>query len=306
MRPVPMQAAESESDLITELQLKKDDADTEVVQKLAGLKTPSAAKALIEIYPKLQSVWMRREVVRALGRFDDVPQVANTALEQVANVACNAIESELRDAAFETLAAGGPAGRIGLAKIVELPVQDQVRERALELHSAGATKDDGAFYKKLFADEKLPKKLREKAFEALAKTLETPELVKQFKDAHDGAMKRIALAELQSRSAPGISEFALDALKQVNSLPTDRVEAAQVLAKAKGTKAADELIDVAMQQATTPELLREAIADLLSGMHDEGVNKKLVALIGKGKPHEKRFALLAVRPLLAGDEKLLK
>lgn len=300
------QAKDAEFEIVSELTVKRDDADAEMVQKLAAFKTPTAAKSLVDFYAKLASIWMRREVLKVLGEFDGVSGAAQTALDHVATVAANAEEPELRDAAFETLKNCPQLGRAYLAKIVELPIQDQVREKALELHAANAKKEDAAFYKKLFTDEKTPKKLKEHAFEALASTLEANELNKYYHDVKDGTIRRIALENLQRVKAPGVADLAYDALKQVTSISIDRVQAAAVLAAVKGPKAADEMIEIAQQGATTPFHLREAIADLLAAMNDPAVNKKLIALVGAGKPHEQLFALLATRHLLKGDEKLMK
>jgi hypothetical protein len=295
----------AESDLVAELELRRDDADPELLMRLAAMKSSTAARALVTLYPRFASLWMRRESLRALGAFDGVAGAGQIALDHVATVAANADERELREAAFDTLSGCKELGAAYLAKIAELPVQDQVREKALQLLTASGG-GDTAFFRKLYADEKLARKLRERAFEALAKSLEPGELVKEFRDSREGAIRRIALEALAARNAPGVGEFALDTLKQVNALATDRAAAAKVLAAAKGPKAADELIDVAQQQATTPEHVREAIADLLAAMNDEGVNRRLVGLVGKGKPHEQRFALLATRHLLKRDEKLMK
>jgi hypothetical protein len=298
--------ANGEFEIVAKLETDRDQADGELLKKLAAFKTPSAAKALVDLYGKLASLWMKREVLRVLREFDGVVSAGNTALDHVATVAANAVEPELRDAAFDTLEHCPQTGRAYLAKIVELPVQQQVRERALELHAASAGKEDAAWYKKLFSDEKLPHKLREHAFEALAKSLDHAELAKYFHDVHDGSIRRLALEAMQRQKAPGTAELALETLKQVNVLPTDRAHAAAVLVAAKGAKAADDLIDVARQQATTQWQLRGAIADLLVELNDPAVNKKLLALVGAGKPHEQWFALLATRHLVAGDEKLLK
>jgi HEAT repeat protein len=300
-------ASAEEGALVAELETKRDEADAALVQKIAACRTASAAKALVDAYPKLGSIWMRREVLRGLGEFESVPGGGTIALDLAASVAGSAIEPELRDAAFETLTKCRQLGHSYLARLVEAPVQEQVKERALELHAAsGGGPDDLAWYKKLYADEKLPRKLRETAFTALAKNLENADVVRHFKEARDGTIRRIALEALQARGAPGVGDLALETLRTVNALATDRAAAAKVLAAAKGPKAADDLIGVALQQATTPELLRETLAELLGAMKDESTNKKLVGLLGKGKPHEQRFALLAVRPLLEGDEKLAK
>jgi hypothetical protein len=299
-------AADAELPIVAKLEADRDQADGELLKQLAAFKTPSAAKALVGFYGKLASLWMKREVLRVLREFDGVVLAGNTALDHVATVAANAAEPELRDAAFDTLEHCPQTGRAYLAKIVELPVQQQVRERALELHAATAGKEDAAWYRKLFEDEKAPHKLREHAFEALAKSLDAAELQKFFHDVRDGTIRRMALEAMQRQKTPGTAELALETVKQVNVLPTDRAHAASVLVAAKGAKAADDLIEVALQQATTQWQLRGAIADLLVALNDPAVNKKLLALVGLGKPHEQWFALLATRHLVAGDEKLLK
>jgi len=295
-----------EADLIAELELRRDDADGELLRRLAAARTQSAAQALVRLYPRFASIWMRRELLRALVAFEGVAGAEQTALDHVATVAASAVEPELREAAFETLTACKGIGRAYLARIVELPVQEQVRQQALDLHAAGAGAGDKAWYRRLYSDEKLPPKLRERAFAGLAQLADPGELAKSFHDSRDGAIRRIALEALEKRGAPGAGDLALDTLKQVTAKGSDRAQAARILASSKGAKCAGELIDIAQQQATTPEHLREAIADLLAGMNDDGVNRRLLGLVGKGKPHEQRFALLATRHLLPGDEKLLK
>ncbi len=301
------QAGGDESSLIAAIESARDDADVEQLAQLAMKKTPTAAKALVAFYGNLASIWMKREVLRALGQFDGAGEAAAPALDHVATVAANATEPELRDAAFEALAQCTRLGPAYLAKVVELPVQDQVRERALALHGKLADpKANEEWYRKLYSDEKLPKKLRERAFEALVKGMKDAELIKAFKDLHDGTLRRLALEALATRDVAATADLALDTLKQVNALPTDRAAAARVLAEKKGAKAADVLIEIGLTQATTGEHLREAVATLLAEMKDEGVDKRLAGLLGKGKPHEKLFALHATRHLLLADDKLRK
>ena len=227
--------ADAELPIVAKLEADRDQADGELLKQLAAFKTPSAAKALVAFYGKLASLWMKREVLRVLREFDGVVSAGNTALDHVATVAANATEPELRDAAFDTLEHCPQTGRAYLVKIVELPVQQQVRERALELHAAGAgpdNKGDAAWYRKLFEDEKLPHKLREHAFEALAKSLDAAELQKFFHDVRDGTIRRMALEAMQRQKTPGTAELALETVKQVNVLPTDRAHAASVLVAA--------------------------------------------------------------------------
>ncbi len=298
-------AAAFEADTVAKLQAARDEADTVLLLQLAKLKTPTAAKSLVDFYGAVASIWMKREVLKVMSEFDGVAGAAPIAIDHVATIAANASEPELRDAAFEALEKCKQLGPTYLAKIVELPIQDQVRERALEAHAKSGT-DAADWYKKLYSNEKLPKKLREKAFAALVTTMKDGELIKAFKDLHDGALRRIALEALAAKDGAGVADLALDTLKQVTALGTDRAAAAKVLADKKGAKAANDLIEIGTTQATTPEVLREAIADLLGGLHDEALDKRLAGMVGKGKPHEQRFALLASKHLLAADDKLRK
>lgn len=300
-------AGGDEAKLAGDLESARDEADPELIAKLALLKTPAAARALVDFYRHVSSIWMKREVLRALASFAGAGDAAPIALDHVATVAANASELEIGDAAFEALERCAKQAPVYLAKIVELPVQQQVRERALRLH--GKLADPAAhadWYQKLYADEKLPKKLREVAFEARVKSLRDGELIKAFKDVHEGSLRRIALEQLAVRDTAGVADLAIDTLKQVNALPTDREVAARILAQKKGTKAADLLIEIGTTQATTGEYLRAAIAELVGGLGDEGVNKRLAGMVGKGKPHERLFALHAVKGLLVADDKLRK
>jgi hypothetical protein len=305
--PASQSAATDEAALAAELEAKRDDADPEVLAKLALKRSKGAAEALVGFYGRVASTWMKREVLRALAGFDGAGEAAPIALDHVATVAANAPEIELQEAAFAALESCVKLAPAYLKRIVELPVQDQARERALRLH--GRLSDPavhGDWYQKLFLDEKLPPKLREVAFEARVPGLKDGELIKAFKDVHSGALRRIALEELARRDAVGVPELALDTLKQVNALPTDRAVAARILAEKKGPKSAEALLEIGTNQATTGEHLRAAVGALVGAMDDDGLRKRLAGMVGKGKPHERLFALHATKGLLVADDKLRK
>jgi HEAT repeat protein len=304
-RPLLAQGAPAgESELVAKLAAERDDADPALVRQIAALKTESAAKALVAQYAKFASLFLKREVLKSAKEFDGVAGAEQAMLDHVATVAASSPDPDLWRVALESLAQCPHLGRHHLGRVVESAPQDQVKEEALALHAEHAAPEDAPLYKKLLADEKLAPKLHELAYGALAKNLAVPELAKTAKESRDPALRRIALQELGARKAPNVGELAFELVKQVNVLPTYRADAAKVLVAAKGAKAADELIDVAQQQATTPEVLREAIAELLSGLGDDNLDKKLLGLVGRGKPYEQRFALLATRKL--PDDKVVK
>jgi HEAT repeat protein len=146
--------------------------------------------------------------------------------------------------------------------------------------------------------------VRELAFGAVAEALSDKEVSQHFEDSHNPAIRRRALVELHQRKAKGVEGLALDTLGRVGATGVDRAQAAEIYVQLKGTRAADKLIELALKKAPTPELLRVTIAELLGGLDDPSVNKKLKSLVGRGKPHEKIFALYATRHL--DDADLLK
>jgi len=307
-----------------ELLKQRDDAETALVSKLADFADRAAMEALLEVYDAMASVWMRREVVRALGRFDGVADAFQPALEKVMNVASTAKEPELRAAALETLGAAQQHGKTFLALIVESPAMDEVRIEAMRLHTKVASELDNDWYKRLYTREqapedkqdkraKKPKKgeteeaaavrfiprlseIRRLAMEALLPSLKDQDLVSDFREDKSLAIKATALAELQKRGHNAAGGFARELLERVDTPDVMRAFCAEIVAKIDGVKAADEFLKLASKGVDqTQQVLRDRLADLLADMKDEKVDKKLLALVGKGDSVEKAFALRATR-----------
>jgi len=319
-------------ELKKELLQKLDDADDALIVKLADEASRPAMEALLEVYEKMASTWMRREVIVALGRFDRVEDAFQPALEKVMNVATEAEEPELRDAALEALGKASQHGKAFLALIVESPADDDIRIEAMRLHTRLAEPADDAWYRHLYqrgdksGDDdkrrekpKRPKRgeevekellvprlfeIRRLAMQVLMPSLKDEDLLTDFKEDRGQAIRREALAELHKRGHSSVAALARELLSRVDKLAVMRADAATILAAIDGPKMVDEFIDLAKKRDVTPQLLRDRMADLLAEMKDPGVDKKTLAMVGKGDPHEKGFALRATR--LIEDPKLVE
>lgn len=316
----------------SQLLKQRDDADTALVTKLADEASRPAMEALLEVYDAMASIWMRREVVRALARFDRVEDSFQPALERVMNVATGAKEPELRAAALEALGRATEHGKTFLALIVDSPAQDDVRIEAMRLHVKLGDDSDADWYRGLYSRKqkagedakrdkaKRPKKdeeelkelvvprlpeVRRLAMEALLPSLKDADLISDFREDPSLSIKRTALTELHQRGNTVAGEFARELLERVDTPATMRAFCAELVYKIEGVKVADEFIELAQKGVDqTQKVLRDKLADLLAGMKDEKVDKKLLALVGKGKPHERAFALRATRQIQ--DPKLVE
>ena len=311
--------------LVAELEKLKDDADPELVQKLAAIGSRDAMESLLALYGKMGSIFMRREIVRALALFDGVNDAQQPALQMIMDVATTAKERELREGALAALGTCHGLGKDFLKMIVESPAQDDVREEALRLHVGMSSEEDKEWYQKLFVKEKqaaAKKKkkkrgeedvqekkvhqlrgVREIAFAEIAADMTEMELTTIFNEDPSGDIRIAALDLLQKRDAGNLEALARKIFERVDGKGTDRAHAARILADIDGPKIAGEFIKLAKKRDVTPELMRRTMAEILSEMKDEGVDKQVAKLIGKGKPHEKVFALRACRNIT--DPKLL-
>ena len=93
--------------LIETLHRRRDEVDEAVIDELGQAGSREAAEGLLDGYEKMASIYMRREILRALGLYDGVADCEEIALEHIANVATASEEPELRDAALDVLGALG-------------------------------------------------------------------------------------------------------------------------------------------------------------------------------------------------------
>lgn len=302
---------------LSELEKAGDDAEPKLVRQIAATGTREAMDGLLEAYERMSSILMRREIVRGLGKFDGVESAQQPAFEKIANVAAGASERELREAALAVLGKSEGIGRNMLRQIVESDAHDYVREPALGLHVKRATPADADFYRYLWNPELERRKdeegnilgfeleaIREHAFRGLAAQLGDAELVETMRRELNPKIRRKALDVLRERDSPQTDEMAKWLFERVDFPGPDRANAAKILVALEGPKAASKFIKLAKKRDVTPEDLRQTMAQLITEMNDPSVNKKISKLVGKGKPHEKVFALLATAHL--SDPKLLK
>ena len=321
-------------DLVAEVKKNREETDLEVLDKLAAFKNRKACDSLIELYGQQGSLYMRIEIIKRMPKFEDVGDCQQDALQHLVDVATGADDLELRDAALDALGLCPALGKSFLELIVASAAEDDVRERALDLHIERKDENDTAWYRKVYESElgmaddgkkkkkkkkdddeavayKLPE-LSYKAFAAMAPELSDKELVEALEGDH-AAVQLIALGEYAGRSVKKAKKFAEQYYKHPETPVRLRTASARVLADDNIKKVAKRFIEDASKFAT-PDGLRSSLADMIAELNDSGINKKLARSIDKGKPYEKRFALRAVvnaeddklngkvQELLAGDE----
>lgn len=326
--------------LVDKLRQERDAAGSEPVMALAELKTREAAVALVELYDAMESILMKREVLRALATFDGVAEVEQTALQRLADSATGSPDRELREAALRLLGEAEHMGKHFLALIVESAAEDPVREKAMEYHAARFEEQDAAFYEKLYRDDGAERakakrkdkkdkdkqaelvsyplaRIREIALEKIASRLTPEDLVeaatakeRDNQDIRRDGVRRVALTELDQRKDERAIEIARKMYESVDEKPTNRALAADILAKADGAKLAPTFFADAQKDVTVmPAELRLKLADWLAEWVADPKEKSLVGKLekllgGKSDMREKEFALRAL--VKVQDEKITK
>jgi HEAT repeat protein len=143
-----------ETELIAKIKGDGDRVDVKLLDQLADLKTRAALDGLLEAYPLMSTIFMKREIVRRLPRFDGVPEAEQPALQKLMDVATESEDVELRDAAVNGLGECPSKGKDFLVMIVESKADDAVRERALDRHIRLSSKADHAWYRELWKPAK--------------------------------------------------------------------------------------------------------------------------------------------------------
>lgn len=304
-------------DPLTELLRLKDDADPALVSKISATKSREAAEGLVKAYDVVSSLLMQREILRALATFRDNAEAEQPAMQKLAGIAGTSEDADLRSLALAALGQSATIGKHFLKQLVDSEASDEVREPALREHVRMATAEDSEWYRFLWnlkAEQRKDKDgkiqgpelgaIRELAFDGLKQTLSEDELVDALRRETDPKIRRAALDTMRTRNLPKTSEMAAWVLDRVDFPGSDRAAAAAILADRDGVKVVQKFLDLAKKRDVTSDELRAEMANLIAGLHDDGTNKKLVKLVGKGKPHEKVFALLAAGKF--ADLKVLK
>jgi HEAT repeat protein len=322
--PISVPAPDEIDDLVAEVKKNREETDLQVLEKLASFKNRKACDSLLELYGQQGSLYMRIEILKRLPKFDDVGDCQQDALQHLTDVATSAEDLELRDAALDALGTCTELGKSFLELIVASAAEDEVRERALDLHIERKNENDATWYRTIYeselgmAEDKKKKKKKKKkgeepepvayklpelsykAFLAMAPELTDKQLVEALEGDHS-SIRRIALEEYAERSVKKAKKFAERYYKHPETPLRLRIASARVLADENLKKVSKRFIDDSKKFAT-PDGLRTALADMIAELNDGATNKKLIRSLGKGKPYEKRFALRAV--VNAEDDKL--
>lgn len=301
----PARAQQEVAEKLARLASERDDADPQLIAAIAAARSREALDGLLATYEKMQSLYMRREIVRALPSFDG-GEGGQPATAKLADLAASAAQPELREAALEALGRCSTYGHHYLRQIVDSAVADEVREAAMRLHLTGARAEDDDWYRELWnpllerrkdAEGKLlpleMDAIRELAFEGLVPRLEDAELEATIQRDPDPKIRRAALDRLQAKGSPRAREMARWIFERVDYPGSDRANAARVLVAIDGPKAAETFLELAAKRDVTPEDLRREMARLLVELDDANLAKKMAKQLGKGAPHEKAFALWA-------------
>ena len=291
---------------VGELLRNKDDADLALVDKIATQKTREAAEGLVKAFDVVGSLLMRREIVRGLGQFAGVAEAEQPALQKLAHIAGAEEQQELRGEAIAALGRSPTVGKHFLKLLVDAEGPDSVREPALREHVKLATADDAAWYRGLWNLKQEQRKdskgniqapelgsIRELAFTGLLPQLGEEELVEAIKREVSPKIRRQALGWMHRQAMGKTADMAEWLLDRTDFPGADRAEAARILVDRIGAKAAPKFLELAKKRDVTQEDLRLAMARLIAGLGDDATDKRMVKLIGKGKPHEKVFALYA-------------
>ena len=97
--PAP-RALSDVAELVAKIHRERDKVDPLLIQQLAEDGTRAGAEGLVSVYESMSSINMRLEVLLALALYDGVPEGAQIALQQIANIATTSEEPELHELAL--------------------------------------------------------------------------------------------------------------------------------------------------------------------------------------------------------------
>jgi hypothetical protein len=307
---VPCAQQESVSEWVAKLKSGADHAKLEWLDRLVEEHSEESLKGLIEVFDAMESIYMRRAVMRALARFDDVPDLGRMALDKLTNIATGDRVRQVRWMAVDTIARCHNFGRHYLRTIVDSPATPEVRELAME-HLVGAPHDaDFNWYMSHFrppASEKPPRKskkdakkepqgaklgkLRALAFDVVAPKLELDDVIRALRDRNREIRVR-TLAELEAREEDSVLDVAERFYANTQERGEDRLIGAELLVRHRGAEIAARLAKDGGRKDTPFEMAR-GLAQLLTQFDDPKVEKLLLKLVGKGKGQELLFSYWA-------------
>jgi hypothetical protein len=321
------------AEAVRTLLAQRDDADVALIAELSSAGTREAAEGLVAAYDVMSSLLMQREIVRAMPPYDAQADSSQFVLQKLTDVATQAPEPELHEAAVDALGACKVNGADFLRRIVDSPAMDVVRLRAMqrliELDPAGEPDwyraqferedpaEDKDVKRRLKSGEKIERidaltELRELALARIAPTLKDSELSEiarakekdQNSERKDG-LRRIALLEFERRGDKKGAKLAEQVFGDQTETAENRSLAAQVLSRMEGDALLDEFVEVGLKDPSiTPAQLSATLAELVAGMRTPKQEKRMVKEFAKEQESGQRFILAAMRG--SSDEKLFE
>ncbi len=235
--------------------------------RLGASGEAKALDLLEEIEPQITTVGGRLALLEAFGRFGGVSELEHRALSRVRAAARSEPLAFLRREALRVLSEAPGAARDYLGMLVESPLEDDQRIRAMRLHVQGARETDVGWYRQLLSTggdratlvpkggEADPESaaagrphgldgIRALAFEGLMPWLTADELAQAAGSRNASRVVR-ALPELERRGDPRAAELA-------ERVARDRAFHPQVRARA---------LDIAATLGSGQGLLSDVIDD---------------------------------------------
>lgn len=293
-------------DLIRKLHNERDDAELELVEKIGKAKTREAAEGLVKAYDKCVTLLFRRQIVRTLGWFANLPDSQQPALDKLAEVAGMTEDRDLRKFALDGLGKSRTVGKQLLKGILDSKASDDIREPAMEVFVKLVAAADEQWLRDVWNLENKQRKdkdgnimppehgpIRLLAFGALLPYLKESDLVQTLKRDYDTKIRRRALEHMSRQRMPKAKDMAKMVLDRVDFQGPERCLAARIIAEQQKTKAFATFVKLAKKAAVTQEDLRREMARIISGWDDPKTQKRAVALLGKGSSTQKVFALQA-------------
>ena len=331
--------APTEAELIKEIKSTGDAVKPERIKDLANCRTRSAMQALLEMYDStFGTIFMKREVVRALAKFDGVADAEQPALQKMMDVATQSKEIELRTAAVDALGECGVNGKHFLVLIIESAAEDKLRERAMTAHLRLHDKADLDWYRKLYKPskddaeddknkkggkpapkppKKDPKKDKDKEPEEENPADKKGKPINPLRFmAFEALASNMTPEELHEAMKDGFHKIRYLALEELDRRSDKKVrELAEKVMKSDGDMPANRVLGAQIvaktdgqkcfeelvklaTQQPTPLELRRGIADIVASWNDEKLNKQMAGEMTRGKEWEKLFYIAALAKVM--------
>ena len=291
---------------IRKLLRERDDADIKLVETIGRERSREAAIGLIEAYDKCVTLLFRREIVKTLGWFANLPSSQQPALDKLAEVAGASEDEEIRTIALRGLAQSHSVGKQLLQRIINSKASDDLRQPAMEEYVKLAGAGDADWFRNVWNLENKQRKdengdimapelnaIRHLAFQGALPFLSESELVEALKREADPKIRRMSLEWMERKGMSKALSMAEMVLGRVTYFGGERAVAARMVAEAKGPKAMAGFVKLAKKRDVTQADLRREMARLIATFDDAKSQKRAAGLLGKGKPHQKVFALQA-------------